>query len=78
MADGIPCHNIWETSMSKHEDKLEQKSSAKSEIRKGSGAIDDQDLEKVTGGDKKMTRGDKGVTEALTLSFAELKFAYTE
>jgi hypothetical protein len=25
-----------------------------------------------------VTRGDKGVTEALTLSFAELKFAYTE
>jgi hypothetical protein len=60
--------------MSKHQDKLP----AKPLIAKGSGALDDQDLEMVTGGDKKVTRGDKGVSESLTLSFAEFKVAYTE
>jgi hypothetical protein len=64
--------------MSKHQDKLEQKSPAKPEIKNGSGALDDQDLEQVTGGDKKVTGRDKGVTETLTLSFTELKWAYTE
>jgi hypothetical protein len=78
MADGVPCRNTRETLMSKHEEKLERKSPAKPEIRKGSGALDDQDLEKVTGGDKKVTGRDKGVTETLTLSFTELKWAYTE
>ena len=61
--------------MSKHEDKLEQKSAAKTEI-KGSGALDDKDLEKVTGGDKaspKKVTGDTGVRENLTLSFSKFK-----
>ena len=38
--------------MSKHQDKPEQKSPAKPEIEKGSGALGDQDLDKVTGGGK--------------------------
>jgi hypothetical protein len=65
-----------ETIMSKHEDKL--KSPAMSEI-KGSGALDDKDLEKVTGGDKaspKKVTGDIGVRENLSLSFSKFKSEY--
>ena len=36
--------------MSKHQDKLERKSPTKPEIEKGSAALDENDLEKVTGG----------------------------
>ncbi len=36
--------------MSKHQEKLERKSPAKPEIEKGSGALDEKDLEQVTGG----------------------------
>jgi len=36
--------------MSKHDEKLGQKSPAKPEIKKESGALDENDLEKVTGG----------------------------
>ncbi|WMT71570.1 hypothetical protein [Bradyrhizobium sp. Ash2021] len=64
--------------MGTHQDKLRQKSPAKPEIKNGSGALNDQDLDQVTGGDKKVTGRDKGVTETLTLSFTELKWAYTE
>jgi hypothetical protein len=63
--------------MSKHQDKLERTSPATPEIASG-GALDDRDLEKVTGGDKKVTRGDKGVTESLTLSFATFKLEYAQ
>ncbi len=38
--------------MSKHDEKLEQKSPAMTEI---SGALDDKDLDKVTGGDVALT-----------------------
>jgi hypothetical protein len=49
MADGgVPCRNIRETIMIKHDEKLEQKSPAKTEI---SGALDENDLDKVSGGD---------------------------
>jgi len=50
MADGVPCRNTRETSMSKYQEKLERKSAAKPEIEKGRGALDDNDLKKVTGG----------------------------
>jgi hypothetical protein len=50
--DGVPSRNIRETIMSKHDEKLEQKSPAKIEI---SGALDDKDLEKVSGGDVALT-----------------------
>ena len=66
--------------MSKHDDKLEQKSPAKPEIRKGSGALDDQDLEKVTGGDKASPKKvtSVGPTEQISLSFGKLGFKYNE
>jgi hypothetical protein len=38
--------------MSKHQGKLQQKSPAKPEIDNDRGALDDQDLARVTGGDK--------------------------
>ena len=47
-----PCRNTRETSMSKHQNKLQQKSPAKPEIDNDRGALDDQDLARVTGGDK--------------------------
>ena len=62
--------------MSKHEDKLEQKSLATTEI---SGALDDKDIEKVTGGDKaspKRVTGDTGVHENLSLSFSKFSSEY--
>ena len=62
--------------MSKHEDKLEQKSPATTEI---SGALDDKDIEKVTGGDKaspKRVTGDTGVHENLSLSFSKFSSEY--
>lgn len=46
--------------MSKHDDKLEQKSPAKPEI----GALDDNDLEKVTGGDNAVVLQHEPVTGA--------------
>jgi hypothetical protein len=39
-----------ETSMSKHDEKLGQKSPAKPAIKKERGALDENDLERVTGG----------------------------
>jgi hypothetical protein len=50
MADGVPCRTTTETSMSKHQEKLERKSPAKPEIGKGRGALEENDLEQVTGG----------------------------
>jgi hypothetical protein len=61
--------------MSKHEDKLEQKSPAKPEIR-GSGALDDKDLEKVTGGDKASPK--ETVKETVTFSYGSLQIKYTD
>ena len=51
--------------MSKHEDKLEQKSPATTEI---SGALDDTDLEKVTGGDAAVVLQHEPVTGQKTVS----------
>ena len=45
--------------MSKHDDKLEQKSPAKIEI---SGALDDKDLEQVSGGDSTVVLQHEHVT----------------
>jgi hypothetical protein len=65
MADGVPCRNTRETSMSKHQDKLERKSPAKPEIEKGSAALDENDLEKVTGGQ-------------ISIPFRHIKIEYKE
>jgi hypothetical protein len=68
-----------EIKMRKHDEKLEQKSTAKTEI---SGALDDKDLEKVTGGDKTVVQrhekatGSTGVHENLSLSFAKFNSEY--
>jgi hypothetical protein len=42
MADDIACRNTRETSMSKHQDRLQQKSPAKPAIDNECGALDDQ------------------------------------
>jgi hypothetical protein len=64
MADGVPCRNQRKTIMSKHDEKLEQKSPAKPVIKKGSGALDDKDLEKVNGG--------------VTLNYEKIEVNYTK
>jgi len=74
MADDVSCRNTRETSMSKHQDKLEQKSLAKSEIRKDRGALDDQDLANVTGGDKGVPK--VFPRETVTFSYARIEFKY--
>jgi len=61
--------------MSKQDKKLEQKSPAKTEI---SGALDEKDLEKVTGGDKAVTPEHEKATggcptESLTLNFTKIE-----
>lgn len=60
--------------MSKHQDKLERKSSAKSEIRKDRGALDDQDLDKVTGGDKASPK--EFPKETITLDYGRIVYQY--
>ena len=57
--------------MSKHQDKPEQKSPAKPEI-KGGGVLDDTDLEKVTGGDKASPK------ETVTFNYGSLQIKYTD
>lgn len=59
--------------MSKREDKPKQKT----EI---SGALDDKDIEKVTGGDKASPKKvtSVGPTEQISLSFGKLGFKYNE
>ena len=66
--------------MSKHDEKLEQKLPAKLEI---SGALDDKDLEKVTGGDKtvtlqheKVTGHDEGPKETVTFEYGGMVVKY--
>ena len=61
--------------MSKHEDKLEHKSPAKAEIKKDSGALDDKDLEKVTGGDKAAPK--ETVKESVGFAFSHIEYKYT-
>jgi hypothetical protein len=65
MADGVPCRNTRETSMSRHQQKLERKSPAKPEIEKGSGALDENDLDKATGGQ-------------VSIPYKEIKVEYKE
>ncbi len=60
--------------MSKHQDKLEQKSLAKSEIRKDRGALGDQDLEKVTGGDKASPK--EFPKETIALDYGRIAYQY--
>jgi hypothetical protein len=59
--------------MSKHDEKLEQKSPAKTEI---SGALDDKDLEKVTGGDKASPK-ETFPKETVTLNYGHIEYTYT-
>ena len=60
--------------MSKQENKLVQKSPAKTEI---SGALDDNDLEKVTGGDKASPK-ETFPTETISLSYGHIEWTYTK
>jgi hypothetical protein len=67
--------------MSRHDEKLQQKSSAKTEI---CGALDDKDLEQVTGGDKavvlqheKVTGAGTAPTETITFVYGGLQIKYT-
>ena len=62
--------------MSKHDEKLEQKSPAKHVI---SGALDDKDLETVTGGGKavKVTHSDEGPKETVTFEYGGLIVKYS-
>jgi hypothetical protein len=62
-----------ETIMSKHENKLVQKSRAKTEI---SGALDDNDLEKVTGGDKASPK-ETPVRESISIPYSSIVWAYS-
>jgi len=59
----IAYRNVEETSMRTHDEKLGQKSPPKPEIRKDSGALDENDLEKATGG--------------VTFSYGSLSIKYT-
>jgi hypothetical protein len=62
--------------MSKRDEKLDQGSSAAHQI---SGALDDQDLEKVTGGDKavKVNHDDASPKETVTFTYGSPQVAYT-
>jgi hypothetical protein len=74
VADDVPCRNTRETSMSKHQDKLQQKSPAKPEIDNDRGALDDQDLAKVTGGDKASPK--EFPKEIITLDYGRIEYQY--
>jgi hypothetical protein len=50
--------------MSKHQEKLQQKSPTNGEIKKDSGALDDKDIDRATGG--------------LTLNYGRIEFKYVE
>jgi len=51
MADRDPCRNIRETIMSKHDEKLEQKSPAKPvSITKKDGELSEEQLNEISGG----------------------------
>jgi hypothetical protein len=74
MADDVSCRDTRETSMSKHQDKLQQKSLAKLGINNVCGALDDQDLEKVTGGDKASPK--EFPKETITLNYGSIAYEY--
>lgn len=59
--------------MSKHDEKLQQKSPAKTGV---CGALDDKDLEKVTGGDKAVVLQHEKVTGAGTAPTETITFEY--
>ena len=63
--------------MSKKQDGLEQKSPAKTEV---TGAIADQDLDRVTGGGKAAPKREKddGPTESITFVYGKLAVKYHE
>ena len=56
--------------MSKHHNKLQQKSSAKPEFDNDCGALDDRDLAKVTGGDKASPK------ETITFDYGRIEYQY--
>jgi hypothetical protein len=60
--------------MSKRENKLVQKSPAKTEI---SGALDDNDLETVSGGDKASPK-ETFPTETISLNYGRIEWTYTK
>ena len=73
MAAPVPLQQR-ETIMSKHENKLVQKSPAKTEI---SGALDDNDLGKVTGGDKASPK-ETFPTETVSINSGHIEWTYTK
>jgi type VI protein secretion system component Hcp len=93
MADGDPCRNIRETIMSKHDEKLEQKSPAKPVSITKDGELSDEQLKEISGGkvthepfsitkhidssSPKVTGGDKGPTETVTFNYGSVQVTYT-
>jgi hypothetical protein len=73
MAASVP-QQQRETIMSKHENKLVQKSPAKTGI---SSALDDNDLEKVTGGDKASPK-QTFPKETISLDYGRIEWTYTK
>ena len=60
--------------MSKHHNKLQQKSPAKPEIDNDCGALDDRDLAKVTGGDKASPKDFP--KETMTFDYGRIEYQY--
>lgn len=60
--------------MTKHENKLVQKSPAKTEI---SGALEDNDLKKVTGGDKASPK-ETLPRESVGLNYGQIQWTYSK
>jgi hypothetical protein len=73
MANDVSCRDTRETSMSEHQDRLQQKSP---EINDECGALDDQDLAMVTGGDKAKAQPKEFPTETMSLSYAKIVYEY--
>ena len=74
VAGDDPYRNTRETSMSKHHNKLQQKSPAKPEIDNDCGALDDRDLAKVTGGDKASPK--EFPKETITFNYGGIEYQY--
>ena len=60
--------------MSKHHNKLQQRSPAKPEIDNDCGALDDLDLAKVVGGDKASPK--EFPKEAITFDYGRIEYQY--